>query len=69
MKRTLNAAISISVLQHRLSRFSRLSLADFQPHCLIDLVTGGTLVLFAAYENEILVDVRETVLIRELIAI
>ena len=68
MKRTLNASISISDLQHRLSRFSRLSLADFQPHCLIDLVTGGTLVLFA-YENEILVDVRETVLIRELIAI
>jgi len=50
MKRTLNAAISISDLQHRLSRFSRLSLADFQPHCLIDLVTGGTLVLFA-YET------------------
>jgi len=63
MKRTLNAAISISVLQHRLSRFSRLSLADFQPHCLIDLVTGSTL------ENEILVDVRETVLTCEFIVI
>ena len=65
---TLNAAISINQLQHRLSRFTRLSLADFQPRCLIDLITGSTLVLFA-YENEILVDVRETVLTRELIVI